>query len=83
MRIREAIQAKAVELLGGSESVAYSIPSIAEQVYQDIVQQLKRQFGIKKFAEIYMCDEEVVLELIHNAELPIFLETQIAILNGE
>ena len=83
MRIREAIQAKAVELLGGSESVAYSIPDIAEQVYQDIIQQLKRQFGIKKFAEIYMCDEEVVLELIHNAELPIFLETQIAILNGE
>lgn len=82
MKIREAIQTKAVELLGGAESVAYNIPDIAEQVYQDIIQQLKRQFGIKKFAEIYMCDEEVVLELIQNAELPIFLETQIAILNG-
>lgn len=82
MRIREAIQTKAIELLGGLESVAYGMPDIAEQVYQDIVFQVKRQFGIKRFADIYMQDEEVVLDIIQNATLPLFLDSQIAILNG-
>lgn len=81
MKIREAIQLKAIELLGGKESIAYGISHIAELVYQDVIYQLKRQFGIKRFEEVYMEDEEVVLELIENFKLPLYLESQITLLN--
>ena len=83
MKIREAIFKKAMELLGGRESIAYNIPDIAEQVYQDIIYQVKRQFGIKKFEEIYMEDEDVVLDIIENAKLPLYLESQVLIFNEE
>lgn len=81
MKIRQALIEKAVELVGGKDSVAYKSSFIAEELYKDLIHQLKRQFGIKKFEEIYMHDEDVVLELIRDFDLPLYLEELITSMN--
>lgn len=82
-KITKAVKIKGVEMLGGRDSEAYADRSLSSKVYQDIHNEVKRQFGVSTYKAIKrsQCDE--ALEIIKAYSLPVVLRDAINNANAQ
>ena len=81
--IQALVRKKGIEVLGGYRSIAYNDNSLRGKVYSDIQQQIRREFGVLKYEAIKRSQLEMAKEIIINYKVPLVLENEIKLLNGE
>ena len=81
--IQALVRKKGIEALGGYKSVAYNDNSLRGKVYSDIQQQIRREFGVLRYEAIKRSQLEMAKEIIINYKVPLVLENEIKLLNGE
>ena len=84
------VKRKGTEMLGGKESNAYKDAKLRSEVYTDIYNQIKREFGLydekgrfktyKALKRRYVCEAH---ELIDAYELPVYLEERVKECNAQ
>lgn len=72
--ISKKVRTLGVKILGGKKSNAYKNSSIRAQVYSDIYDQIKRQFGVKSYKAIKRGQLQSALDTIEQYKLPFFLK---------
>lgn len=82
-KITRAVKAKGVEVLGGKNSNAYRDNSLRSKVYQDIHNEVKRQFGVNTYKAIKRSQCDRAIEIIENYELPMVLADEVADCNAQ
>ena len=81
--IQALVRKKGIEALGGYRSIAYNDNSLRWKVYSDIQQQIRREFGVLRYEAIKRSQLEMAKEIIINYKVPLVLENEIKLLNGE
>ncbi len=81
--IQALVRKKGIEVLGGYRSIAYNNNSLRGKVYSDIQQQIRREFGVLRYEAIKRSQLEMAKEIIINYKVPLVLENEIKLLNGE
>ena len=81
--LQDLVHKVGVRCLGGKKSKAYNDASLRGRVYADIQHQLKREFGVNKYAWIKHSQFNKAKEIISNYTLPIVLEDEIALINNQ
>lgn len=81
--IQALVRKKGIEALGGYRSIAYNDNSLRGKVYSDIQQQIRREFGVVRYEAIKRSQLEMAKEIIINYKVPLVLENEIKLLNGE
>lgn len=81
--IQALVRKKGIEALGGYRSIAYNDNSLRGKVYSDIQQQIRREFGVLRYEAIKRSQLEMAKELIINYKVPLVLENEIKLLNGQ
>ena len=81
--IQALVRKKGIEALGGYRSIAYNDNSLRGKVYSDIQQQIRREFGVLRYEAIKRSQLEMAKEIINNYKVPLVLENEIKLLNGE
>ena len=81
--IQALVRKKGIEALGGYRSMAYNDNSLRGKVYSDIQQQIRREFGVLRYEAIKRSQLEMAKEIIINYKVPLVLENEIKLLNGE
>lgn len=82
-KITKAVKTKGTKLLGGKESEAYSNKSLRSRVYQDIHNEIKRQFGVNTYKAIKRNQCETVISIITHYQLPMALRIEISDTNSQ
>ena len=77
------VRKKGIEVLGGYRSIAYNNNSLRGKVYSDIQHQIRREFGVVRYEAIKRSQLEMAKEIIINYKVPLVLENEIKLLNGE
>ena len=80
--IQALVRKKGIEALGGYRSIAYNDNSLRGKVYSDIQQQIRREFGVLRYEAIKRSQLEMAKEIIINYKVPLVLENEIKLLNG-
>ena len=81
--IQALVRKKGIEALGGYRSIAYNDNSLRGKVYSDIQHQIRREFGVVRYEAIKRSQLEMAKEIIINYKVPLVLENEIKLLNGE
>lgn len=81
--LQDLVHKVGVRCLGGKKSKAYNDASLRGRVYADIQHQLKREFGVNKYAWIKHSQFNKAKEIISNYTLPIVLEDEITLFNNQ
>lgn len=81
--IQNALRKKAIEVLGGRESIAYNDNSVRGYAFADIQIELRRQFGIKRYDQIKHKDVAVALKIIEEYKPPIHIKDKIEMANAQ
>lgn len=81
--IQALVRKKGIEALGGYRSIAYNDNSLRGKVYSDIQQQIRREFGVVRYEAIKRSQLEMAKEIIINYKVPLVLENEIKLLNGQ
>lgn len=81
--IQALVRKKGIEALGGYRSIAYNDNSLRGKVYSYIQQQIRREFGVLRYEAIKRSQLEMAKEIIINYKVPLVLENEIKLLNGE
>ena len=81
--IQALVRKKGIEALGGYRSIAYKDNSLRGKVYSDIQHQIRREFGVVRYEAIKRSQLEMAKEIIINYKVPLVLENEIKLLNGE
>lgn len=81
--IQALVRKKGIEALGGYRSIAYNDNSLRGKVYSDIQHQIRREFGVSRYEAIKRSQLEMAKEIIINYKVPLVLENEIKLLNGE
>lgn len=81
--LQDLVHKVGVRYLGGKKSKAYNDASLRGRVYADIQHQLKREFGVNKYAWIKHSQFNKAKEIISNYTLPIVLEDEITLFNNQ
>ena len=81
--IQALVRKKGIEALGGYRSIAYNDNSLRGKVYSDIQQQIRREFGVLRYEAVKRSQLEMAKEIINNYKVPLVLENEIKLLNGE
>lgn len=81
--IQALVRKKGIEALGGYRSIAYNDNSLRGKVYSDIQHQIRREFGVARYEAIKRSQLETAKEIINNYKVPLVLENEIKLLNGE
>lgn len=81
--LQDLVHKVGVRYLGGKKSKAYNDASLRGRVYADIQHQLKREFGVNKYAWIKHSQFIKAKEIISNYTLPIVLEDEITLFNNQ
>lgn len=81
--IQALVRKKGIETLGGYRSIAYNDNSLRGKVYSDIQHQIRREFGVSRYEAIKRSQLEMAKEILSNYKVPLVLEIEIKILNGE
>lgn len=81
--IQALVRKKGIEALGGYRSIAYNDNSLRGKVYSDIQQQIRREFGVSRYEAIKRSQLETAKEILSNYKVPLVLENEIKLLNGE
>lgn len=81
--IQALVRKKGIEALGGYRSIAYNDNSLRGKVYSDIQHQIRREFGVSRYEAIKRSQLETAKEILSNYKVPLVLENEIKLLNGE
>ena len=81
--LQDLVHKVGVRCLGGKNKKAYNDASLRGRVYADIQHQLKREFGVNKYAWIKHSQFNKAKEIISNYTLPIVLEDEIILANNQ
>ena len=81
--IQALVRKKGIEALGGYRSIAYNDNSLRGKVYSDIQKQIRREFGVLRYEAIKRSQLEMAKEIIINYKVPLVLENEIKLLNGQ
>lgn len=81
--ISKSVKSLGVRVLGGKDSNAYKDNSIRSQVYSDIYEQIKRQFGVKSYKAIKRGQLQTALNIIEQYKVPLFLQDLIKGTNNQ
>jgi len=81
--LQKAVKKVGIRALGGKGSQAYKNNSIRSQVYGDIQQQIKREFGVRSYKAIKRCQLNIAIEIVKKYEIPFILKDQIILLNNQ
>lgn len=81
--LQDLVHKVGVRYLGGKKSKAYNDASLRGRVYADIQHQLKREFGVNKYAWIKHSQFNKAKEIISNYTLPIILKDEITLFNNQ
>lgn len=81
--ISKSVRSLGVNVLGGKQSNAYKNNSIRSQVYSDIYDQIKRQFGVNSYKAIKRGQLQTALNIISQYKLPFFLKELIECSNEQ
>ena len=82
-KITRAVRVKGTDILGGKTSNAYSDNSIRSKVYQDIHNEVKRQFGVNTYKAIKRSQCDKAIEIINNYTLPMALANEVEQINAQ
>lgn len=82
-KITTAVKAKGVECFGGKNSNAYKDKSLRSRVYQDIHNQLKREFGVSSYKAIKRSQCDYAVQIVNNYRLPLALQEEINNVNSQ
>ena len=82
-KITRAVRVKGTDILGGKTSNAYSDNSIRSKVYQDIHNEVKRQFGVNTYKAIKRSQCDKAIEIIDNYTLPMALANEVEQINAQ
>lgn len=82
-KITRAVRVKGTDILGGKASNAYSDNSIRSKVYQDIHNEVKRQFGVNTYKAIKRSQCDKAIEIIDNYTLPMALANEVEQINAQ
>lgn len=72
-----------IKALGGYKSPAYKDSSLRCRIYQDIQQQLKREFGVTRYEAIKRCQLEKAIFMVNNYTIPFVLEQVVQDINNQ
>lgn len=75
--IKNALNKKVVEYLGGKQSNAYKNSSVRGKAFIDAYRELKRNFGVSSYKSIKRNQKKKALEVVNNYEPPFFLTVMI------
>ena len=81
--VKNALNKKVVEYLGGKDSNAYHDRGICQKMFSDAYRELKRNFGVGSYKSIKRNQKERALEVIEAYKPPVVLLDQIQILNSQ
>lgn len=81
--IQALVRKKGIEALGGYRSIAYNDNSLRGKVYSDIQHQIRREFGVSRYEAIKRSQLETAKEILSKYKVPLVLENEIKLLNGE
>ncbi|MBU3226773.1 ORF6C domain-containing protein [Clostridium algidicarnis] len=69
--------------LGGYKTPAYNSNSLRGQVYSDIQQQLKREFGVTRYEAIKRSQLDLARQIVTKYKAPVFLQGEIIKFNNQ
>lgn len=81
--IQNAIRKKAIEVLGGTDSVAYHDRSIRGYTFADIQIEVRRQFGVKRYDQIKHKDVPTALKIVEDYKPPFHIREKIEATNAQ
>lgn len=82
-KITRAVKTKGIDILSGKTSNAYNDNSIRSKVYQDIHNEVKRQFGVNTYKAIKRSQCDKAIEIIDNYTLPMALANEVEQINAQ
>ena len=72
-----------VKALGGYGTPAYKNNSLRSKVYRDIQNQLRREFGVKKYKAIKRCQLSMAKEIVENYKVPTVFQDEVKLANDQ
>ncbi len=72
-----------IKTLGGYKTPAYNSNSLRGQVYSDIQQQLKREFGVTRYEAIKRSQLDLARQIVAKYKVPVFLQGEIIKFNNQ
>lgn len=72
-----------IKTLGGYKTPAYNSNSLRGQVYSDIQQQLKREFGVTRYEAIKRSQLDLARQIVAKYKIPVFLQDEIIKFNNQ
>lgn len=81
--VKNEVNRKALDCLGGKKSNAYRDSSLRGKVYSDIYRELKRQFEVSKYTYIRRNQKEMALRIVKEYQMPLMLAEQVRDCNAQ
>lgn len=81
--LQSLVRKTGINLMGSKNSTSYKDNSLRGRVYSDIQHQLRREFGVDKYAWIKHSQFDHAKEIISNYELPAVLKDEIKKMNNQ
>lgn len=81
--LQTLVRKTGVNLMGGKNSPSYKDNSLRSRIYSDIQHQLRREFGVDKYAWIKHSQFNKAKEIVSDYELPIVLKDEITGINNQ
>lgn len=81
--VKNEVNRKALDCLGGKKSNAYKDRSLRGKVYSDIYRELKRQFEVSKYTYIRRNQKEIALSIVKEYQMPLKLAEQVKDCNAQ
>lgn len=81
--LQDVVKKIGVRSLGGYGSPAYKDNSLRGKVYRDIQNQLRREFGVKKYKAIKRCQLNKAKEIVSTYAIPTVLKDRVTLANNQ
>lgn len=81
--LQDLVRKVGIKVLGGYRTPAYKNNSLRGKVYSDIQQQLRREFGVKRYEAIRRCQLNKAREIIESYKVPLVLGDKIILENNQ
>lgn len=81
--LQKKVRKVAIDVLGGYKSPAYKDNSIRQKVFEDIQQQIKREFDVNSYKAIKRSQLEVAIKILDEYKIPMALKSQVIFINSE
>ena len=81
--VKNEVNRKAVDCLGGKSSNAYHDRSLCGKVYSDIYRELKRQFDVSQYKYIRRNQKDIAVQIVREYQMPFALSEEVMDANAQ